>query len=542
MDKNIDRGLQQLDAVVIDRSIPEPSHGRAIPSKVSPSTSSKQQASNWPTPEPLPELLKSVEPFDVELLPEALQPWADDIAERMQCPGDFIGVSVMVALGTVIGRRVGIRPKQHDTWTEYPNLWGCCVGRPGVMKSPAMTAALAPLTALGKAATRRYEDELASFEMEQQLHDMRLQAQKKNTEKRLAKDPGAPVNLERFAGPSKPALRRYVVNDATTEALLDICIENPQGVCAFRDELVSLLKSLERDGQEGARGFFLTGWNGNASHVSDRIGRGRHMRAEAVCLSMLGSTQPGRISAYLHSATRGGAGDDGLIQRFGLLVWPDIGGNWRNVDQTPDPDVEHRAFAVFDKLDVDDPVADWGAEIFIDHQGKPIEGQPPYLRLDAEASNIFLNWRTDLEQELRSGTLHPAMESHFAKFRKVVPSLALICHLADGGRGAVGVKSMTRALAWAHYLRSHAERAYASVTLADVAGARMLLKRLLNGDVADGFVLRDIYRKEWSMLGTADEAAKAIAILIEHGWLRSQVQHTDGRSKTIYCIHPEVRP
>jgi putative DNA primase/helicase len=38
----------------------------------------------------------------------------------------------------------------------------------------------------------------------------------------------------------------------------------------------------------------------------------------------------------------------------------------------------------------------------------------------------------DLEKRLR-GDLHPALESHLAKYRKLVPALALICHLVDGG-------------------------------------------------------------------------------------------------------------
>jgi hypothetical protein len=64
------------------------------------------------------------------LLPEALRPWAEDIASRMQCPPDFVGVTIMGALVMVIGRRVGIRPKACDDWTEYGNLWVCVVGRP----------------------------------------------------------------------------------------------------------------------------------------------------------------------------------------------------------------------------------------------------------------------------------------------------------------------------------------------------------------------------------------------------------------------------
>jgi hypothetical protein len=497
-------------------------------------------ASAWPKPEPLPDTLLPVEPFDMALLPDALQPWAADIVERVQCPPDFVGVAVMVSLATIVGRRVVIRPKSQDDWSECANLWGVIIGRPGVMKSPAISAAIAPLAALAAKASKRYDEEIGEYEADAQIHAMRIDAQKKNVAKSLAKNTNANVRLEEFDGPSAPKLKRYLVNDATAEALLDICIENPQGICAYRDELVSLLKSLEREGQESARGFYLTGWNGNSSYTADRIGRGRNMRAEAVCLSVLGSTQPGRMSEYLRAATSGGAADDGLMQRFGLLVWPDIGGTWQNVDRWPDAAAKTAAFELFEALDGHDPVIDWNAEIVVGHDGQPVEGEPPYLRLDENAAETFLAWRTQFEHELRGGSLHPAMESHLAKYRKLVPSLALICHLADGGKGAVTDNAMVRALAWVHYLKSHAVRAYGSVTLADVAGAKALLKRIRAGDVADSFTARDIYRKQWSLLSNTEDASNAIAVLVDYGWLRRVCENTDGRPRIAFEIHPEV--
>jgi Protein of unknown function (DUF3987) len=45
----------------------------------------------------------------------------------------------------------------------------------------------------------------------------------------------------------KPRAKRYLVNDTTYEALGVILADNPQGVLAFRDELVSLLKTLDRE-------------------------------------------------------------------------------------------------------------------------------------------------------------------------------------------------------------------------------------------------------------------------------------------------------
>lgn len=494
----------------------------------------------WSAPDSLPSQLLPVDSFDIGFLPASLKEWVKDIVERMQCPLDFVGVTVMSALGTVIGRRVGIRPKKQDDWTEYPNLWTCIVGRPGVMKSPAMSAALAPLNSLSAQASRQYHEDRTTYDAHVQLHAMRAEAQKKNLAKKLAANPNADVQIDEIEAPTAPTLKRYMVNDATVECLLDICIENPQGICAYRDELVALLKSLDREGQESARGFYLTGWNGNSSHTSDRIGRGRNLRADAVCLSMLGSTQPGRIAEYLRAALGGGIADDGLIQRFGLLVWPDIGGKWQNIDRWPDGAAKKAAFELFEQLNAADPVKDWKAEIVTGHDGQPVVNEPPYLRLDDNAADLFLQWRTNFENELLSGNLHPALESHFSKYRKLIPSLALVCHLADDGTGPVTSAAMERALAWAAYLRTHAERSYAAVTMANVASAKALLKHIRSSELQNGFTARDIRRKQWSGLSTQEDVNQALAMLVDYGWLQSVVQQTEGRSKSIYLINPCV--
>jgi hypothetical protein len=114
--------------------------------------------SKWPVPKPLPTGLLPVEPFDFALLPTSIAPWLADISERMQCPPDFVGVPAMVALGSVIGRRVGVRPQRRTDWLEVPNLWGCIVGRPGAMKSPAMAETLKPLHRF-EAEARKSNDE-----------------------------------------------------------------------------------------------------------------------------------------------------------------------------------------------------------------------------------------------------------------------------------------------------------------------------------------------------------------------------------------------
>ena len=108
---------------------------------------------NWPEPQPLPEGLLPVAPFSTDFLPFTLSSWVDDIAERMQCPPEFIAVTAVAALGAVLGRRIGVRPQQHTDWVEVCSFWGCVVGRPGWLKSPAMAEALRPLMRLESRGT-----------------------------------------------------------------------------------------------------------------------------------------------------------------------------------------------------------------------------------------------------------------------------------------------------------------------------------------------------------------------------------------------------
>ncbi|MQT71592.1 DUF3987 domain-containing protein, partial [Pseudomonas sp. FSL R10-0071] len=81
-------------------------------------------------PKPLPSGLARVMPWFDELLPTALQEYVRDVAERTQCPPDFVGVALIVAVSTVVGRKFSVYPKQKDDWMVVPNQWGVIIGRP----------------------------------------------------------------------------------------------------------------------------------------------------------------------------------------------------------------------------------------------------------------------------------------------------------------------------------------------------------------------------------------------------------------------------
>ncbi len=491
---------------------------------------------DWPDPQPLPDELPPVAPFDPKLLPISLRPWVEDIAERVQCPPDFPAVAVMIALATVVGRKLGIRPKRQDDWLVVPNLFGLVVGPPSVMKTPALAQPLLPLTRLEIEAKRVYEEQMREFKAAQLVAEQRKQEARGEIRRALkAGENAMGIAREVVDGEEEPPTRqRYVVNDPTVEKLGEILRENPNGVLLYRDEMIGFLKSLEKDGHESARAFYLEAWNGTGRYTYDRIGRGT-IDIEAAIISIIGSIQPGPLRAYLLGAVKNEEGADGLVQRFQLAVYPDVSKAWRNVDRWPDSDARRAAFDLICGLDT------VGAgQLRAERDTQDSQGIP-FLRLDSAAQRRFDAWRLELETLLRSDTEHPVIVQHLAKYRSLIPSLALLIFLAEGGAGPVGESALNRAIGWGEYLLSHARRIYSIAISPDTAEGMALAKKIMSGALPDAFALRDIYRHCWIGLATRDAATRAADVLVDLDWLAVSVEETGGRPRTRYSVNPKLR-
>lgn len=496
----------------------------------------------WPEPKPLPSGLPKVDAFDSAFLPDRLAPWVSDTSDRLQCPPDYVAVAVMTALGSVIGRRAGIKPQSKTDWTEIPNLWGCFIGRPGMLKSPAMNEALRFVHHLEAEATKENEIAQQAYAVGLDAYDLRKKVRVSLEKEALKKSKdGTKVDIQFDLGeePKEPLPVRYRTNDSSYEALGELLIANPTGILVERDELVSLLKHLDRDEQTVARGFYLSGWSGSQPYTFDRILRG-HLHIEAVCLSVLGNTQPSRIAEYVRRANADGGGGDGLLQRFGLMVWPDSPAGWRDVDEYPNREAREIAWQIFcdaSKLTEGD-VLQRGAL-------KGAYDKLPCFRFDDGARAQFVDWHGDLERTLRSKDLSPALEGHIAKYRKLVPALALINHIADAGRSDVSETSLLKALAFSKYLESHARRVYGASNTIELNAAHSILAHIRKGDLSDGFTARDVHQHDWSGLTDREHVSAGLNLLADLDYIAGTTPPAGphgGRPKTAYAINPKVKP
>lgn len=487
---------------------------------------------DFPDIEPLPGGLPDVWPFSFDLLPSTLAPYCRDVSDRLQCAPDYVAVGLMVALGSVIGRSLGIYPKQHDDWLVVPNLWGGIVGRPSLFKSPALAQAIAPLTRLEQAAANVFTEEQAQFKAEQFTAEIR-QAEVKKLAKTLIKkgkeEEAVALLAENLSAVAGPVCRRYKTNDATVEKLGELLADNPRGLLVFRDELMGWLTSMDKEGREGDRSFYLEAFNGVGSFTYDRIGRGT-VKINACTVSILGGIQPSKLDRYVRQALGYSSGNDGLMQRFQLLVWPDKM-DWKFVNRAPNKVARQQVDAVFERL----------AGLRENDQSEGASSIPA-VRFDDTAQHLFNEWYIALMEKVRDDDLPDYLQSHLGKYASLMPALALIIHLAEQEESSVSEAAVRRAIGWCDYLESHARRVYAPGLYGAEIAAMRLAKRIASGVLGLEFTLRDVYRKGWEGLGTTEEAKGAIDVLLEHNWLvgLNKFPEAGGRPTKVYIVNPKA--
>ncbi|MEF8737407.1 MAG: YfjI family protein [Candidatus Accumulibacter necessarius] len=489
-------------------------------------------------PIPLPKL-PAVPDIDLSILPNELRHLVEDAAERARFRPDFAAVAGMVALGAVIGRKMGIRLKRCDDWTEYANVWGGAVGPPSALKSPAMREAMKAFKKLQVSADLAHQVEMKAYEVATVAAKLRHEAKKKRAVKTLASDPEAAIDIGEDGELVAPVSRCYWTSNVNEASLGVLLADNPNGLLIERDEISSLLVKLEDEGAADLRGMMLSGWSGQEGYRFDRILRGTTTLPK-FALSVMGGIQPGPLARYVRSAYSGERAD-GLLQRFQLLVWPDPE-PFDYVDRYPSKEAREAANVLFERADTFDPVAMGQSDSF--------GNDPPFVRLSDPAQGLFIEWYTNFMRARRSaeatGVESGPIGAHFGKYPGLVGKLALTLHIADDPSGTeVSERTLCKALAWIQYLTPHAKRIYHAQSHPETGAAELLLARMRAGKLSEAFKAWEICRNGWHGLTDREGVKKACRLLHEHGWLieiEAPARTAVGRpADPVYCVSPGAK-
>ncbi|WP_144756153.1 YfjI family protein, partial [Bartonella saheliensis] len=393
------------------------------------------QQNGWGKLKSIATTLLPVEPFSLLQLPTSLINYVYDVADIQQSSIDFVAISALCGLAAVIGNGVRIAPKQHANWTIVPNLWGAIVGQPSTMKTPTMEAALAPLYAFQEEWYQEWVKQKKSQETKDILVELDKREKKKQAYKAFKdQDEEQALALLSQALEHKETddddtlnKRRLIVNDVTVEKLGELLKENPRGLLLVRDELSGFLSNLERKEYQTDRSFYLTAFNGNKPYTYDRIERGTIHISNAT-LSVIGGIQPSRIIPIIQAMHRG-INDDGLLQRFQMLVWPDERKERDWVDRPPNQEAWESYHEVFRSL-YDKPLG--------------LPKHPITMRFSADAQEMFREWWEKLQKTIKGENFSTSLQSYLLKMDKTIPTLALIFELCEGGRFEINRNALER--------------------------------------------------------------------------------------------------
>ncbi|MGP5439053.1 YfjI family protein [Psychrobacter faecalis] len=504
------------------------------------------QALGKPKPKPISQTLPPVKTLTSAMMPKLLWDYASNSAERLSVPIEYVLMPLVVSLGSLIGSKLSIYPKMYDNWEVVPNFYGAIIGNPSSKKSPSLSDGLKPISHLVALASDKHKEDKLEHDTQKELNKHMTKAAEKQLSdlaKKLATqaDDDTEISQDDLKAKAQelaeakqtdeliPEIKRYVTDDGTIESIGELESKHKNGMLIKRDELTGWLASLENESNQQARSFYLEGFNGLGSFQVDRIGRGS-VFIDTHCLSVIGGIQPDKLEYYL-SKTMKGLGNDGLIQRFQLMVYPDPLPNSKERDLPPDKlsrDAIYNLFETIDSMQLGD---------FLRYGANPVDEyhKRPYYRFTDEAYQEFMSWYDALKLRA-SEAEHSIIAEHLIKYAKTLPSLALVFHLVDciehgKSLAAVNMNALRAALAWCEVLESHMMRIYSTVTDSANIKASYLADKIMKmvkkgSDITDttdwikhGFTARQLIRRGWKGLTEADDVLNALEVLIENDWL-----------------------
>ena len=215
-------------------------------------------------------------PFPLELFPEKVRDYVEQVAEAHQVDASFVALPVLAAAGAAMGNCWRYELKRG--YVHPPTLWVMVVGRSGSNKSGPLREVTAPL-----------------------------------------REPVPAAEIE-VAGALRNPQGELCLGNATLEAVVARLHESPRGLLLFQDELAGWVNSMGAYKSGKGGGGDEQAWlefHGAGPYSVDRKTNNERIRIPAASVAVLGGIQPKVLAKAFGPANF----DSGLVPRF-LIACP----------------------------------------------------------------------------------------------------------------------------------------------------------------------------------------------------------------------------
>jgi hypothetical protein len=344
-----------------------------------------------------------------DMVPTVVWKFAEANAEQIGAAQETIIAPSVFVLSTAIDDQIKIRPRSNAQWVESARVWNAVVAPPSAKKSPGASIAMKPLKQMDRERAAKAVSKMADYDLAMKVY----KAKEAAYVKAKAKDDDA----EKPVPPEKPRSERLLIEDATTEAVVNIAMHQDRGLGLYRDELSGFFGSF--DAYRGGKGgkdepFWLSAYNGD-SYTLDRVSRDGGT-ANNVGTSIFGGIQPDALRALKLHKKR-----NGMLARFTPFILDTSDSSvGKNVA------VEERATVQFRSLI--NRLVDFNPSYVL---GDEVHEHGPVVCPDVISGEIdaFLEEVNKLKQ--LEGTVPPGMAEHLGKLEGMTYRLLLIYHCVE---------------------------------------------------------------------------------------------------------------
>lgn len=310
-------------------------------------------------------------PFPLHCFPASIRDFIEMVADVQIVEPGAVGLLALVAGGSVMGNAFWLEIKRG--FVVPPVLWGVVIGRSGSNKSGLFREVIKPLHSI------------------------------------------PPIN--RIENPVLSPQGQLIIEDTTTEAVIDVLSHSPRGLCLANPELSGWVGSFDRYVQSGKtkaggdESVWLKLWDGD-SYQKNRKTDSENVSIERAAVSVIGCIQPQKMAECFDPSKFA----SGLVPRLLVYEIPRVRQPWSEREMTKQGEAEW--FNVIEFL---------RTRPFANFDSNKEVHTPNFLRVSEDAKSRYVEHHEDIEKMIE--THNDEWVDVFAgKAKGMAARLALVLH------------------------------------------------------------------------------------------------------------------
>lgn len=473
-------------------------------------------------------------PFPVEVLPDPIAAYAQNVAEVLRVPVDMPALSALAILSFAVCRRWDV--EIHPSYTEPTNIYMAIAAAPGSRKSSTLEAMAFPLRHMEVELSLDGTEEAARMKERRAAEEARIRKKRDDLGKiedaearQKAADEVARMQEQVTPMPSAP---RLLVEDVTPERLVGLLLEQAGTLALISSEggVFGTMGGRYSDGQVNLD-VYLKGHDAEAYRV-DRLNRPAEF-LPATRLAICVTVQPDVLQSLAAKREFRGRG---LLGRFLYGVPCDLRGS--RLMEVDDPgirfDLRSAYGQAFSRL-LRYPSKNSG-NLFEHH----------HLAFSRDAREIHVEYANRIERRQgEEGDLRP-FSDWASKLAGRVARIAACLHALEWREErpeAEKVQGETLLAAWAiaDYLTEHAVRAFDMMSETNTSRHAQIIVDWLKKKRVETFTARECHRANQRQVSGAKAIEDGLKYLSLNNYI-ALTERKNGSGKIVqeWLVNPEL--